>query len=58
MHKIDDPELKIPEKLAIVMGREGDGPSKAMLEAADKSVYAFWVDMSSLCRHADARPVW
>ncbi|CAK4675400.1 hypothetical protein AeMF1_010432 [Aphanomyces euteiches] len=36
---LEAPELKIPERVAIVMGREADGVSKDMIAAADKRVY-------------------
>jgi tRNA(Leu) C34 or U34 (ribose-2'-O)-methylase TrmL len=37
--KLDSPELVIPEKLAIVFGRELDGCSQEILKAADKRVF-------------------
>lgn len=38
-HRLDDPQLRIPDKLAIIFGREADGVSAEMLEGADKRVY-------------------
>lgn len=37
--KLDDPTLVIPPKLAVVFGRELDGCSNEILEAADKRVF-------------------
>ncbi|KAF0687110.1 Aste57867_21081 [Aphanomyces stellatus] len=36
---LEDPAVKLPERVAIVMGREADGVSKDMIAAADKRVY-------------------
>ncbi|KAF1323448.1 Rna methyltransferase, trmh superfamily protein, partial [Globisporangium splendens] len=36
---LEAPGLELPDRVAIVMGREADGVSKAMLGAADKRVY-------------------
>uniref|UniRef100_K3X656 tRNA/rRNA methyltransferase SpoU type domain-containing protein n=1 Tax=Globisporangium ultimum (strain ATCC 200006 / CBS 805.95 / DAOM BR144) TaxID=431595 RepID=K3X656_GLOUD len=36
---LEAPGLELPDRVAIVMGREADGVSKAMLDAADKRVY-------------------
>ncbi|ETV86738.1 hypothetical protein, variant [Aphanomyces astaci] len=36
---LEAPELKLPERVAIVMGREADGVSQDMIAAADKRVY-------------------
>ena len=45
---LDSEALKLPEKLAIVMGRESDGVSQEMVEAADKLVYLPMFGMSFL----------
>ncbi|ETW04972.1 hypothetical protein, variant [Aphanomyces invadans] len=36
---LEAPELKLPDRVAIVMGREADGVSQEMIAAADKRVY-------------------
>uniref|UniRef100_A0AAV2ZAR8 Cytidyltransferase-like domain-containing protein n=1 Tax=Lagenidium giganteum TaxID=4803 RepID=A0AAV2ZAR8_9STRA len=36
---LEEPGLELPERVAIVMGRESDGVSKVMLEAAHRRVY-------------------
>lgn len=36
---LDTPDLVIPEKLAIVFGRESDGCSQEIIDSADKKVY-------------------
>lgn len=36
---IDTPTLELPEKLAIVFGRESDGCSQEIIDEADKKVY-------------------
>lgn len=50
MSLVTDPCLDpLPEKVAIVMGREADGVSQEMLAAADRSVQSFssLLEMSS-----------
>ncbi|GAB9475211.1 Rna methyltransferase, trmh superfamily protein [Globisporangium polare] len=36
---LEAPELELPDRVAIVMGREADGVSRTMLDAADRRVY-------------------
>ena len=36
---IEDQSITIPNKVALVIGRESDGVSKEMLEASDRRVY-------------------
>ena len=36
---LEEPGLELPERVAIVMGREADGVSRAMLNAASRRVY-------------------
>ncbi len=41
MSLVDSPALEpLPERVAIIMGREADGVSKEMLQTADRSVRA------------------
>lgn len=37
-HSLDEPDITLPERVAIVMGKEADGASDEILNAADKRV--------------------